>query len=737
MRRLVALATITAAVAACKSPGSPTPTASASASASAAPRPDLSVAAKSLLAAEHRRASADVTDAHLSDRDVTVRRHAARALARIADARAVELLRKSLADEDLAVVSWSAYGLGYACKGHESETVRALAARAATLSAAPKREPSKAETLAESLESPWFSVTDALARCGTREAERTLRAWLAPMDGRSEAAALALGRLANTKKRLDDASLVALLDAASSDQPLENALFAFGRLSTLTPSVQKRLIEVAKQALGSKGRQRVFAIRALGRAGPDAVEPLANVLTNAELTVSERADAAHGLAKMGDGGQVALATALTQLAPKAEGFDGKELLKPSWSVLAATLGGLEPPARKARQALDALSQLPIPDGAGKAIRRRVVALRCNAAALRAGTASLYKKLVDCDPEDGSRAKALAVLRVLDRGALTGTRLRRWAELAGSKDPVVRQRAIGLMPAHPEIRNPHLVLTAALQAKETGTVSSAAEVLSAYPDRSMRQAAERRGKDDGAPKTGTQVTLDPDKKLVDALGKALEADRPPDEIEVRSAIMDAAAALQLLSLKPKIEPYCKSDKPTLRLHAEKALRLFGEKQRSCTEFTPPKAPPPEVKSASADKIKLVVQTDSGEHSMTLDPSIAPITVARIVSLVDAGFYEGIVVHRVVPGFVAQFGDPGGDGYGGAGKEPLRCETSPVEYSDFRVGVALGGRDTGSSQLFVTLGPFPHLDGNYPLIGTASPRWTSVAQGDTIEKVRVAE
>jgi cyclophilin family peptidyl-prolyl cis-trans isomerase len=95
----------------------------------------------------------------------------------------------------------------------------------------------------------------------------------------------------------------------------------------------------------------------------------------------------------------------------------------------------------------------------------------------------------------------------------------------------------------------------------------------------------------------------------------------------------------------------------------------------------------------------------------------------------------VIHRVVPGFVVQLGDPGGDGYGGAGKEPLRCETSPIPFASRRVGVALAGRDTGSSQLFVTLGPSPHLDGDYALIGRAEPGWEKAAQGDIVKKARV--
>ena len=79
----------------------------------------------------------------------------------------------------------------------------------------------------------------------------------------------------------------------------------------------------------------------------------------------------------------------------------------------------------------------------------------------------------------------------------------------------------------------------------------------------------------------------------------------------------------------------------------------------------------------------------------------------------------------------------NGFGGAGRRPLACETAPVPFPRLGVGVALSGKDTGSSQLFVALGRYPHLDGDYALVGTAGPSWSSVAAGDVIRKVEVLE
>ncbi len=74
-------------------------------------------------------------------------------------------------------------------------------------------------------------------------------------------------------------------------------------------------------------------------------------------------------------------------------------------------------------------------------------------------------------------------------------------------------------------------------------------------------------------------------------------------------------------------------------------------------------------------------------------------------------------------------------GPPGKPALRCETSPVPFIPLAVGVALAGRDTGSSQLFVMAGRYPHLDGQYAVVGSATGPWTALAEGDVIRSVKV--
>jgi peptidyl-prolyl cis-trans isomerase B (cyclophilin B) len=112
----------------------------------------------------------------------------------------------------------------------------------------------------------------------------------------------------------------------------------------------------------------------------------------------------------------------------------------------------------------------------------------------------------------------------------------------------------------------------------------------------------------------------------------------------------------------------------------------------------------------------VETSEGTFYIQLDPDTAPLAVWNFATLADAHFYDGLVFHRVVPGFVAQTGCPRGDGWGGPGYT-IPDEVSAIPYEAGAVGMARSAdRDTGSSQWFVTTSPQPHLVGEYTRFGT---------------------
>jgi cyclophilin family peptidyl-prolyl cis-trans isomerase len=136
-------------------------------------------------------------------------------------------------------------------------------------------------------------------------------------------------------------------------------------------------------------------------------------------------------------------------------------------------------------------------------------------------------------------------------------------------------------------------------------------------------------------------------------------------------------------------------------------------------------------------RVTFTTDAGELILELDPAVAPVAATRIAELAERGWFDGKIVHRVVPGFVAQLGAPDADGWGGAeGAPSIACETAPAPYDRYVAGMALAGRDTGSSQFFVTLARHPHLDGGYPVIGRASGPWDALAEGDVVTSAKVA-
>ncbi len=108
------------------------------------------------------------------------------------------------------------------------------------------------------------------------------------------------------------------------------------------------------------------------------------------------------------------------------------------------------------------------------------------------------------------------------------------------------------------------------------------------------------------------------------------------------------------------------------------------------------------------------TERGEIVISLLVEDAPLTAANFAKLVEKSFYDGLTFHRVVPDFVIQGGCPRGDGWGGPGYM-IPCEYNRVKYGRGTVGMALAGKDTGGSQIFITHSPQPHLDGRYTVLG----------------------
>ena len=138
-------------------------------------------------------------------------------------------------------------------------------------------------------------------------------------------------------------------------------------------------------------------------------------------------------------------------------------------------------------------------------------------------------------------------------------------------------------------------------------------------------------------------------------------------------------------------------------------------------------PPEMKIDKEKKYTATIETEAGTMVAELYPKIAPQTVNSFVFLAREGFYEGVIFHRVIPGFMIQGGDPTGTGTGGPGYE-LKAEFNDTKHERGVLSMARSADpDSAGSQFFVMHASAPHLDGKYTAFG-------KVTKGlETIDKI----
>ena len=126
------------------------------------------------------------------------------------------------------------------------------------------------------------------------------------------------------------------------------------------------------------------------------------------------------------------------------------------------------------------------------------------------------------------------------------------------------------------------------------------------------------------------------------------------------------------------------------------------------------------------------TNMGNFKIELFMKEAPLTVGNFIKLVEKGFYNGLIFHRVIPNFMIQTGCPQGTGYGGPGYT-IRDEFDPDLRHDTPgiLSMANAGPNTGGSQFFITVAPTPWLDGKHAIFGKVTEGMDIV---DKISKVQ---
>ncbi len=138
--------------------------------------------------------------------------------------------------------------------------------------------------------------------------------------------------------------------------------------------------------------------------------------------------------------------------------------------------------------------------------------------------------------------------------------------------------------------------------------------------------------------------------------------------------------------------------------------------------------------------VITMEKGGEVRIELYPDDAPKTVEAFITLAKKGFYDGLTFHRVVPGFVAQGGDPKGDGTGGPGYT-LKAEFNKRKHLRGTVAMARSQHpDSAGSQFYIAFAPAPHLDNNYTVFGQVTSGMDVVDRikpGDKMRSVKIEE
>jgi len=216
-----------------------------------------------------------------------------------------------------------------------------------------------------------------------------------------------------------------------------------------------------------------------------------------------------------------------------------------------------------------------------------------------------------------------------------------------------------------------------------------------------------------------------------------------------AVLDAAAAAgENPAARQLLEAGLTSPHHQVRLRAIRHLReLFGE---DGSDAAGPAADRPLEDyvtildwASKPRAVKVTVERPGyipGQFTLRLDTENAPLTCRNFADLARRGFFDGLEIHRVVPGFVAQDGDPQGDGRGGPGYM-IRDEVHPSLFLPGTLGLATSGKDSGASQWFITLTAQFHLNGRYTAFGQVVQNFPGVVSlllpGDRVVGVEVYE
>ncbi len=560
-------------------------------------------------------------------------------------------------------------------------------------------------------------VIEGIGRAGDASAQQALIPLLGGPVAR--AAAIALGRYGRRKLELTEPARAALVAAGDHRDPRVRYAVAWAlareqlpaRTDTATsedarwPDVTKRLAALAgdpdplvrAQAISGLARRKTVR----------STQPhLVKALGDADWRVAVEAVRALAGEASDEAGRAAVAGRLVgELAAIARDQTRAQIVIEALAVLG--------PHGKEPQVATALAQVvtktkPLPDG----IRGWVECLA--QVAIVTATPTSFAPIERCSLPDHLKLPLLGELVAHEIGDVAERR-RVVRDLLAHAD--VRVRGAGLIALAPlskigdanDRRAAIAAVSSALASKDPLTVGYATEAAGALYELNV---AEREALD-GA-----------------VVGRARNEREPDFAAPLFDLIAKYKIASGLASCRAGVASH-----PIAAKAARACLVALGEPAAPETAVPAATPPPVEVESVIGKKITWHLLTTRGEVTIALAPESAPWAVATIVALTRKGFYDGLLVHRVVPNFVAQGGDPTGSGSGGPG---FMIPAEPASGDGFLtggVGIADSGRDSGGSQWFVMHSPALHLEGRYTWIGAVvagQKSLDSVVIGDRVTR-----
>jgi cyclophilin family peptidyl-prolyl cis-trans isomerase/HEAT repeat protein len=471
-------------------------------------------------------------------------------------------------------------------------------------------------------------------------------------------------------------------------------------------AIARKPLELSRAALtaalaDSDADTAAYAARALGiLARPESIEPLLAALDSGKTPlVTNSLVALEGILEKSPGGSVPREKIARIVALAGDA-------NPNLAVPALTL--LRQFAGSDREVFRRLWSVAT-TGTG---RRRAVALASSAAVLRDNALPAIETAArSAEPAlRAAGAEALAYLSFPKAAPLRQT-------LSADPHPLVRGAVLSSLGTSEAVQANRALVDRALADADAGVRAAAIEALTRVASPAILPL------------------------LADALTKASAASEP----DVPIAIIAAAEKLRSdPAARALVETAYRHPSPLVsRLARRSLLQNFRADPAAfpAREFAPSRSPADyaNLLAEAAKPLTATVDTARGSFQIRLAGTAAPITVANFVALARRNYFDGATVHRVVPNFVIQDGDPTGTGNGGPGYE-IRDELNPIEYGEGTVGMALSGPDTGGSQWFVTHAPQPHLDGIYTVFGqvvSGQDVVERIEQGDRINRVVIAE